>query len=68
MIWATDQADAWSEPPTTMKALPIRMQFRRPSGMPMTETNSEQTAAARVYEDAIRGITYVPVGFCKRDR
>jgi len=33
--------------------------------MPIMDTNKEHTAAAREYEDAISGITYVPVGFYK---
>lgn len=36
---------------------------RRPTGIPMAITANEQNAAAKVYEDAIMGITYVPVGF-----
>jgi hypothetical protein len=45
------------------KKSPSKMQFRLPRGMPITETVRAQTAAARVYADAIMGITYAPVGY-----
>lgn len=44
------------------------MHYLRPIGMPIMDTNRELTAAAKVYADAISGITYVPVGFCKAFR
>lgn len=43
---------------------PSIMQLRRPSGRPITATRADITHAARVYEEAIMGIIYVPWGFC----
>lgn len=63
MICPTDQELACMTAPTTTNALPRRMMLRRPRGMPMIETMRQQMVAARVYEDAIIGMTYVPVGY-----
>ena len=58
MISGTDQAEAWRLPPITTHRLPSKMQFLRPSGSPLVDTKGEQTAAAKVYEDATMGMMY----------
>lgn len=63
MIWATEKVVAWMMPPKKMRIFPIRMEFRRPSGMPTMTTMMDMAVAASVYEDAMNGITSVPVGF-----
>lgn len=49
-------------PPTVIKILPMIMQFRRPSGMPIIMTRHDTNAAASVLEEAIKGIVSVPPG------
>ena len=62
MICPTDHDDACRLAPMITRASPAMMQFLLPSGMPITVTSIDMTAAASVYEEAIMGITYVPVG------
>lgn len=62
IIWGTDQAEACKAPPMTTNRFPRRIQLRLPSGIPIMTTASEHTVAARVYADAIIGITQGPVG------
>jgi hypothetical protein len=50
-------------PPKTIEMAPMRIQLRRPRGIPIITTISDITAAASVYDDAIIGIISVPVGF-----
>lgn len=65
IIWATEYEAAWIMPPMVIKTFPMIMQFRRPSGMPITITRQDMKAAARVYEDAIMGMVSEPVGCCR---
>jgi len=49
-------------PPIVIKTLPIIMQLRRPSGMPIIMTRHDTNAAANVLDDAINGMVSVPPG------
>jgi hypothetical protein len=42
---------------------PSMIHFRRPSGIPIAITVNEQNAAASVYDEAIIGMMYFPVGY-----
>lgn len=52
-------------PPIVIKILPIIMQLRRPSGMPIIMTRHDTNAAANVLDDAINGMVSVPLGCYK---
>jgi hypothetical protein len=52
--------------PTMTQASPSMMHRRRPIGIPINISANERTVAARTYDEATIGITYVPVGFYSR--
>jgi hypothetical protein len=63
-IWATEYEDAWSTAPMQMKRLPRRMVRFRPSCIAKKEVQRDMTPAARLYEEAMSGISWNPPSTC----